>query len=76
MSFSIVYNHEELVQIELINHKKTSPQTVPQDLINTHYDCEDHQQKTLQKNAINQFTLRKSEPESNQSTTVVVTIFF
>ena len=31
-----------------------SPRTGPQDLLATHYDCEENEQKTLQKYAINQ----------------------
>ena len=31
-----------------------SPRTGPQDLLVTHYDCEENEQKTLQKYAINQ----------------------
>ena len=41
-----------------------SPRTGPQDLLNTHYDCEENEQKTLQKYAINQLTQCKTEPQA------------
>ena len=41
---------------ETTNHKKLSPRTGPQDLLVTHYDCEENEQKTLHKYAINQVT--------------------
>ena len=48
---------------EQTNHKNPSPRTRPQDLLVTHYDCEENEQKTLQKYAINQVTECDSEPQ-------------
>ena len=41
-----------------------SPRTGPQDLLVTHYDCEENEQKTLHKCAINQETQCESEPQA------------
>ena len=38
------------------NHNIPSPRTGPHDLLVTHYDCEENEQKTLHKYAINQVT--------------------
>ena len=38
------------------NHNNPSPRTEPQDLLVTHYDREENEQKTLHKYAINQVT--------------------
>ena len=40
----------------IISDQKTnpSPRTGPQELLVTHYDCEENEQKTLSKYAINQ----------------------
>ena len=37
-------------------NQNPSPRTGPQDLLVTHYDCEENEQKTLHKYAINQVT--------------------
>ena len=37
-------------------NQNPSPRTGPQDLLVTHYDCEENEQKTHQKYAINQIT--------------------
>ena len=41
-----------------------SPRTGPQDLLVTHYDCEENEQKTLHKYAINQVSQCETEPQS------------
>ena len=41
-----------------------SPRTGPQDLLVTHYDCEENEQKTLQKYEINQVTQCETEPQA------------
>ena len=38
-----------------------SPRTGPQDLLVTHYDCEENEQKTLHKYAINQVSQCETE---------------
>ena len=44
-------------------HQSPSSCTGPQDLLVTHYDCEEDDQKTLHKYALNQFTQCESEPQ-------------
>ena len=51
------------------------PRTGPQDLLVTHYDCEQNEQKTLHKYAINQFTQRESEPQAIETTKIVATLY-
>ena len=52
----------------------TSPRTGPQDLLVTHYDCEENEQKTLHKYAINQVTQCESEPQPIEITKVIATL--
>ena len=52
-----------------------SPRTGPQDLLVTHYDCEDNEQKTLQKYAINQVTQCETEPQAIETTSVRATLY-
>ena len=52
-----------------------SPRTGPQDLLVTHYDCEENEQKTLHKYAINQVTQCESEPQAIESTNVLATLY-
>ena len=44
-----------------------SPRTGPQDLLVTHYDCEENEQKTLHKYAINQVSQCETEPTSHRN---------
>ena len=57
------------------DHSNPSPRTRPQDLIFTHYDCEENEQKTLQKYAINQVTQCDSEPQSIETTNIKATLY-
>ena len=50
-----------------------SPRTGPQDLLVTHYDCEENEQKTLHKYAINQVTQCETEPHALETTNVIAT---
>ena len=52
-----------------------SPRTGPQDLLVTHYDCEENEQKTLQKYAINQVTQSESEPQAIETTNIIATLY-
>ena len=52
-----------------------SPRTGPRDLLVTHYDCEDNEQKTLQKYAINQVTQCETEPQAIETTNVRATLY-
>ena len=45
-----------------------SPRTGPQDLLVTHYDCEENEQKTLHKYAINQVSQCETEPQAIETT--------
>ena len=56
-------------------HTNPSPRTGPQDLLVTHYDCEENEQKTLHKYAINQVTQCESEPQAIESTNVSATLY-
>ena len=51
------------------------PRTGPQDLLVTHYDCEEKEKKTLHKSAINQVTQCESEPQAIQTTNVIATLY-
>ena len=52
-----------LVHLEPTNQRKPSFRIEPQDLLVTHYDSEDHQQKIYHKHANNQITQCESEPQ-------------
>ena len=52
-----------------------SPRTGPQDLLVTHYDCEENEQKTLQKYAINQVSQCETEPQAIETTNVIKTLY-
>ena len=51
-----------------------SPRTGPRDLLVTHYDCEENEQKTLHKYAINQVSQCETEPETKETTNVIATL--
>ena len=57
------------------DHNNPSPRTEPQDLLVTHYDWEEYEQKTLHKYAINQVTQCECEPQSIESTNVKATFY-
>ena len=52
-----------------------SPHTGPQDLLVTHYDCEENEQKSLHKYAINQVSQCETEPKAIETTNVIATLF-
>ena len=56
-------------------NENPSPHTGPQDLLVTHYDCEENEQKTLHKYAINQVTQCESEPQAIETTNVIATLY-
>ena len=41
----------------------------------THHDCEENEQKTLHKYAINQVTQSESEPEAIETTNIIATLY-
>ena len=51
------------------------PRTGPRNLLVTHYDCEENEQKTLHKYAINQVTQGESEPQAIETTNIIATIY-
>ena len=52
-----------------------SPRTGPQDLLVTHYDCEENEEKTLHKYAINQVSQCETEPQAIETTNVIATLY-
>ena len=52
-----------------------SPRTGPQDLLVTNYDCEENEQKTLHKYAINQVSQCETEPQAIETTNVIATLY-
>ena len=52
-----------------------SPRTGPQDLLVTHYDCEENEQKTLHKYAINQVSQCETEPQAIETTNVIAKLY-
>ena len=55
--------------------KNPSPHTGPQDLLVTHYDCEENEQKTLHKYALNQITQCEFEPQAIETTNIAATLY-
>ena len=53
----------------------SSPCTGPQELLVTHYDCEEIEKKTLHKYAINQVTQCESEPQAIETTNIIATLY-
>ena len=54
---------------------KPFPRTGPQDLLVTHYDCEENEQKTLHNYAINQVSQCETEPQAIEITNVIATLY-
>ena len=52
-----------------------SPRTGPQDLLVTHNDCEENEQKTLHLYAINQVSQCETEPQVIETTNVIATLY-
>ena len=59
----------------LRSEHKSFPRTGPQDLLVTHYDCEENEQKTLHKYAINQVSQCETEPQAIETTNVIATLY-
>ena len=65
-----------LVLIFSEQHTNPSPRTGPQDLLVTHYDFEENEQKTVHKYAIIQVTQWESEPpQAIETTNIVATLY-
>ena len=54
-------------------HKPFSPHRTPRFIV-THYDCEENEQKTLHKYAINQVSQCETEPQAIETTNVIATL--
>ena len=52
-----------------------SPRTGSQDLLVTHYDCEENEQKTLHKYAINQISQCETELQAIETTNIIATLY-
>ena len=52
-----------------------SPRTGPQNLLVTHYECEENEKKTLHKYAISQVTQCESEPQAIETTNLIATLY-
>ena len=52
-----------------------SPRTGPQDLLVTHYDCEENERKNATQICKNQVTQYKSEPQAIEETNIVATLY-
>ena len=61
----------------IFSEQNTNPshRTGPQDLLVTHYDCEENEQKTQHKYAINQVTQCETEPQAIETTNVIATLY-
>ena len=64
-----------LILIFFEPNQNPSPRIGPQDLLKTHYDCEENEQKTLHKYAINQVTQCEPEPQAIETTNVIATLY-
>ena len=56
-------------------NQNPSSRTGPQNLLVTHYDCEENEEKTLHKYAINQVRQGESEPQAIETTNVIATLY-
>ena len=57
------------------DHHNPSPRTGPQDSLVTYNDCEENEQKTLHKYAINHVTQCESEQQLIKTTNVIATLY-
>ena len=55
-------------------HKSFTPHRT-QNLLVTHYDCEENEQKTLHKYAINQVSQCETEPQAIETTNLIATLY-
>ena len=75
----IIYKYDRTIPL-LLFQKQQSTETLhlkqePKNLLVTHYGCEENEQKTLLKYAINQVTQCESEPREIETTNIVATIY-
>ena len=60
---------------ETVVHKNPSHRTEPQDILVTYYHCEENEQKTLHKHAINQVTQCISESREIETTNILAKLY-
>ena len=76
MYFLKIFTFQHLLFLIFSEHNQSpSPPTGPQDLLVSHYDCEENEQKTLHIYAINQPTPCESEPQAIETTNIVATLY-
>ena len=74
--YSKIINFSPTLFLETSNQNiNPSPRTGPQDLLVTHYDCEENEQKTLHKYAINQVSQCETEPQAIETTDIIATLY-
>ena len=56
------------------NINPSPPHRTPRLLV-THYDCDENEQKTLHKYAINQVSQCETEPQATETTNVIATLY-
>ena len=67
--------HHILFLIFSDQNTNPSPRTGSQDLLVTHYNCEENEQKTLHKYVINQVSQSETEPQAIETTNVKATLY-
>ena len=67
--------HFPVIFSESQTQNTPSPRKRPQDLLVRHYDCEENEQKKLNKDAINQVTQCQSEPLALETTNIIATFY-
>ena len=71
----IIFHTFFFFNISKLDPNNPSLRSGPQDLLVTHFDCEENEQKTLHKYAINQVTQCESEPQSIETTNVKAKLY-
>ena len=71
----IIFRTFFFFNISKLDPNNPSLRTEPHDLLVTHFDCEENEQKTLHKYAINQVTQCESEPQSIETTNVKAKLY-
>ena len=71
----VLSSHHLLFLVFSEQNANPSPCTEPQDLLVTHYDCEENEQQLLHKFAINQVTQCESEPQAIEDTNIIATLY-
>ena len=80
-----IITHMYILKIFTIEHllflafseqsQNPSPRSGPQDLLGTHYDCEENEQKRLHKYGIDQVTQCESKPQAIETANIVAILY-